>query len=405
MRNVLPSLVLVSLLAGCGSEPPPPAAPPPPPAPVPVAVTPPPEPAKPAEPTAEEKKKAADLKSLEADRAKSAEENKVELARWTPELRAAATALATKSYPTGKAAIEAAAASKTRKPDSAERDKYRHPVATLEFFGFKPTMTVLEVGPGSGWYTELLAPALAKKGKYLATNTDPNGPADSRSTWHAQLFSGFLATSPEAYGKVETIITDGKPPKLGHEGTVDLVLAMRTVHGLVNSGTFAAWLSEIKGALKPGGVLGIEEHRAPVGANALETSKNGYVPEAYVIEQAEAAGFKLAGKSEINANPKDTKDYPEGVWTLPPTFKLKDKDHDKYAAIGESDRMTLKFVKAPAAKADKPAAAAAPKADATAAPKPAAAAAPKADAAAAPKPAATAAPKPAASAAPKPDKK
>jgi predicted methyltransferase len=127
-----------------------------------------------------------------------------------------------------------------------------------------------------------------------------------------------------------------------------MIIIMRGVHGMVNGNTLGAWLGEIQRALKPGGVLGIEEHRAPADANPAETSKKGYVPEKWLVDQIEAAGFKLAGKSEINANPKDTKDYADGVWTLPPTFRLKDKDHDKYAAIGESDRMTLKFVKASA---------------------------------------------------------
>ncbi|MFI5302280.1 MAG: class I SAM-dependent methyltransferase, partial [Polyangiales bacterium] len=123
------------------------------------------------------------------------------------------------------------------------------------------------------------------------------------------------------------------------------VLVMRQVHGMVNGGTFNTWLAECSKALKPGGILGIEEHRAKDGADPVESSKKGYVPQPYVIDTVQAAGFKLAGKSEINANPKDTKDYAEGVWTLPPTYELKDKDHDKYAAIGESDRMTLKFVR------------------------------------------------------------
>ena len=366
MRNAFAPLLLVSLLAACGSEPPPAPQPPPTPVAPPAPVVAAPEPAKAAEPTAEEKKKADEAKQLEEDRAKWAEDNKAEIARWTPELHAAAKALAGKTYPNGKAAIQAAAASKTRKAANAARDKSRHPVETLEFFGFKPTMTVLDVGPGEGWYTELLAPVLAQKGKYMATNNDPNGPADQRNTLTGQKWAGFLAASPEAYGKVETVITDGKAPKLGHEGSTDLVIVMRAVHGMVNNGTFPAWLAEIKSVLKPGGVLGIEEHRAAVGANAAETSKKGYVPEAYVIEQVEAAGFKLAGKSEISANPKDTKDYAEGVWTLPPTFRMKDKDHDKYAAIGESDRMTLKFVKVattgtkPASAASSPAPAPAP---------------------------------------------
>jgi predicted methyltransferase len=321
-----------------------PATTPPPPAPVETAKAP--------EPTPEEKKKAEALRELEKDRAKMKADNEAEKARWTPELRAEAKALADKTFPSGKAAIQAAVANKARKPGNADRDKYRHPIETLDFFGFRPTMTVLEYGPGEGWYTELLAPVLAKKGKLLATNGDPNGPAEERSTFYAERFKLFLERAPELYGKVETVTIDGKAPNVAHEGSVDLALIMRGLHGMVNAGKLDEWLATIHGSLKPNGVLGIEEHRAPADANALESSKKGYLPEKWVIEHVEAAGFKLAGKSEVNANPKDTKDYADGVWTLPPTLKLGDKDREKYVAIGESDRMTLKFTKVskPAAK-------------------------------------------------------
>jgi predicted methyltransferase len=300
----------------------------------------------PPEATPEEKKKAEEARQLEADRAAWEQENKSELARWTPEMHAAAKALAGRNFASGKAAIVEVAKGKHRKPGDSERDKYRHPVETLDFFGFKPTMTVLDIGPGEGWYTELLAPALAKGGKYIATTPDPNGPPDQRGTFYGQRFKSFLERSPELYGKVETIVVDAKAPKLAKDGLLDMVLIMRGVHGMKNSATFEPWLTEIHRALKPGGVLGIEEHRAAPDADPSESAKKCYVPEKWVIERVEAAGFKLAGKSEINANPKDTKDYPEGVWTLPPTFRLGDKDRAKYAAIGESDRMTLKFVKA-----------------------------------------------------------
>ncbi len=360
-RSALPWLLTVSLAAcapaaqpAANAPPPassaqavaaPPAAPPPP------AATAAPAP----EPSPEEKKKAEAARQLHEDRAKWEEDNRTELSRWTPELHAESQGLADKSYPSGKAAISAIAKGKHRKPGDADRDKYRHPVETLDFFGFKPTMTVLDIGPGEGWYTELLAPALAKRGQYFATSADPNGPADVRDTFYAQRFKAFLDKAPEVYGKVQTIVLDPKAPKIGKDDTFDLVLIMRGVHGMENAGTFDGWLSEIHHALKPGGVLGIEEHRAAAGADPAESAKKGYVPEKWVIERAEAAGFKLAGKSEINANPKDTKDYPEGVWSLPPTYRQGEKDHDKYAAIGESDRMTLKFVKvaakaAPAAK-------------------------------------------------------
>jgi predicted methyltransferase len=320
--------------------------PPPPPTPSPVAATPPtPAPTAAKEPTAEEKKKAEDAQHLKEDRAKWEEDHRAEVARWNPELHSEAKALADKNFPTGKAAISAMVAGKHRKPGNADRDKYRHPVETLEFFGFKPTMTVLDIGPGEGWYTELLAPALAKRGKYLATSGDPNGSPDQRPTFYAQRFKEFLETSPEAYGKVQTVVVDSKAPKLALDGTVDMVVILRGVHGMKTGGTFGTWLTEIHRALKPGGVLGIEEHRAKEGASPEDSAKKGYVPEKWTIEQVEAAGFKLAGKSEVNANAKDTKDYPEGVWSLPPTLRQKDQDRDKYLAIGESDRMTLKFVK------------------------------------------------------------
>ena len=303
-----------------------------------------PEPAPP-EPTAEEKKKAEDLKKLEEDRAKLKTDHDAEVARWTPELHAEAQAVADKTYANGKAAIKAALAGKYRKPGNPERDAQRHPAETLEFFGFKPTLTVLEYGPGEGWYTEVLAPSLAKQGKLLVTNTDPSGPAEERSTYYGERVKLFLERSPELYGKVEAVIVDPKAPDLKLEGTVDLVLLMRGLHGMQNGGTLDTWLAEISAALKPKGVLGIEQHRAKPDAVAEESSKQGYLPEKWVIEKIEAAGFKLAGKSEINANPKDTKDHPNGVWTLPPSFALGDKDRAKYAAIGESDRMTLKFTK------------------------------------------------------------
>ena len=351
MRRTLLGLVLSSsFLFACGGSEPPPAPPPPPPPPPPVAVVTPPAdttPPPPPEPTPEEKKKAEAAKKLAEDRAKWDTEHKAEVARWTPEMHAAAKTLASKTYPNLRAAMKGILTGPQRKPGDAERDGQRHPLETLEFFGIRPNMTVLEVGPGEGWYTEILAPLLAARGKLIDTNNDPNGPADSRGTFYGQRFQAFLETAPEVYGKVQTVVVDGKAPKLDLNGTVDAVLVMREVHGMVNQGTLDAWLGEIRKALKAGGVLGIEEHRAAPDADPVASSKKGYVPEKWLIEHVEADGFKLAGKSEVNANPKDTKDYEEGVWTLPPTLELGDKDRAKYVAIGESDRMTLKFVKAP----------------------------------------------------------
>jgi predicted methyltransferase len=350
------ALVSICIFVACGGEAPPPAASPQAPplaatsGPAPMASAAPStsaEPAPPAEPTAAEKKKAEALRILKEERAKWQEENTTELARWTPELHASAKALAEKRYGNARAALRAAIAGKHRKPGNAERDGARHPVETLAFFGFKPTLTVLEVSPGDGWYTELLAPALAVQGKLIATTTDPAGPEDEGSTLYGQRYKAFLDKAPEIYGKVQTVVVSEKEPSLGLDASVDLVLLMRAAHGMVNNGTLAMWLGAMSKALKPGGVLGIEEHRAPVGADPIESAKKGYLPQKWLIEQCEAAGFKLAGKSEINANPKDTKDYPEGVWSLPPTLRHADADRAKYIAIGESDRMTLKFVKAP----------------------------------------------------------
>jgi predicted methyltransferase len=349
------AVVSTCTLLACGGESPPPAAAPPaaqsaapaPAAPPTLSSTAAPAAGEPAQPTQEtpEKKKADALRALQEDRAKWQEQDKAELARWTPELHAAAKALADKSYPSGASALRAAIAGKHRKPGDAERDKFRHPLETLAFFGFKPTLSVLEVSPGGGWYTELLAPALAAKGKLFATTADPSGPEDQQSTLSGQRYKAFLEKSPELYGKVQTIVVDDKAPSLGLDGTLDMVLVMRATHEMVRDGTLTAWLTAMHKALKPGGVLGIEQHRALSGADPLESSKNGYVPEKWLIEQCEAAGFKLAGTSEVNANPKDTKDYAVGVWALPPAFRNGDKDRDKYLAIGESDRMTLKLVK------------------------------------------------------------
>jgi predicted methyltransferase len=352
MRGPLLGILLSSsVLVACGGAAPPPTAPPaaaaPAPAPVAVVTPPPAETAAPApEPTPEEKKKAEALKQLNDDRAKWQEQNKAELARWTPETRATAASLASKAYPNLHAAMAAVLVGPQRKPGDADRDSQRHPQETLAFFGIRPTQTVLEVGPGDGWYTEILAPTLAARGKLIDTNSDPNGPEDSSGTFAGQRFKAFLDKAPEVFGKVQTLVIDNKAPKLDPlSSNVDAVLLMREVHGMISSGTFDAWLTEIHKALKTGGVLGIEEHRAKPESDPLASSKLGYVPEKWLILHIEGAGFKLAGKSEINANPKDTKDYAEGVWALPPTLQLGGKDREKYLAIGESDRMTLKFIK------------------------------------------------------------
>jgi predicted methyltransferase len=286
----------------------------------------------------------SDAERAQKGREKADSDHQAEVARWTPVLRASVKRLAEASYPSADAALKAALASPHRQPGNADRDKYRHPRETLEFFALQPSSTVLEYGPGGGWYTELLAPVLAKRGKLFVTSDDPNGPPNEHSVAGYRLKLLF-ETSPELYGKVEPITVDTKSPKLPLDAKLDTVLVIRELHNLVNDGSLDAWLAEFKHALKPHGVLGIVDHRAPVGADVAKSAKLGYVPEAWAIEKIEAAGFKLSAKSEINANPKDTKDYPDGVWTLPPTYRLGDKDRAKYAAIGESDRFTLRFIK------------------------------------------------------------
>ncbi len=300
--------------------------------------------ASPAAPAGDQSANAAQ-EALRRDFAELEKKDAAERARLTPEVRAAAKAIAERQYPDGRSAVAAALAGPHRAPGNAARDAQRHPVETLELFGFAPDLTVLEYGPGEGWYTEILAPALAAKGKLYVTTPDPNGPKDSRATLYGQRTKLFLERLPEAYGAVEPVVIDGSAPKLPFDGEIDPILLMRGMHGMVNQGTLDRWLAEFHRALKPGGVLGIEQHRAAPGADAAQTSKQGCLPEAFVIEQVEKAGFRLAKKSEINANPKDTRDHPEGVWTLPPTLRLGERDREKYLAIGESDRMTLAFVK------------------------------------------------------------
>lgn len=293
----------------------------------------------------EAQKKAAEQAALQRDFAELARDDAAERARLTPEIRAAAKALAEKKYADGPSAVSATMAGPHRAPDNVARDGQRHPLETLELFGFAPDLTVLEYGPGEGWYTEILAPGLAADGKLYVTTADPDGSREQRPTLYAQRTKLFLERLPEAYGEVEPVVIDGKAPKLPLDGEVDLIMVMRGMHGMYNNGTLEAWLAAFHRALKPDGVLGVEQHRADPAKTADQTSKQGYLPEAFVIEQVEKAGFKLAGKSEVNANPKDDRDHPEGVWTLPPTLRLGDQDRAKYIAIGESDRMTLRFVK------------------------------------------------------------
>jgi len=239
-----------------------------------------------------------------------------------------------------------------RTPEYATRDVYRHPVETLEFFGVKPDMTVVEIWPGSGWYSEILAPYLRDHGTYYAATPAASLPDASQGTKNAvaALHTKFDA-APTVYDKVK--FSEFRPPlrtEIAPAGTADVVLTFRNVHNWIVGGYEQEAFNTFFKALKPGGVLGVVEHRAPDSIDLAGTKKSGYTSAAYVKTLAQNAGFEFAGESHVNDNPKDTKDYAEGVWTLPPTLFLKDVDREKYLAIGESDRMTLKFVKPKATK-------------------------------------------------------
>jgi predicted methyltransferase len=244
------------------------------------------------------------------------------------------------------AKLRASVASNDRPADEVARDRYRHPRETLEFFGVRDDMTVVELWPGGGWFTAILAPLLSEKGKLVVTSMDPAGAPDDHSAEGARQYAARLAAKPNVFGKVEVRILH--PPSdlsLGPDASADAVLTFRNLHNWIAGGIADKVLAASFRVLKPGGVLGIEEHRANVGADAAKSGETGYVPEAHVIDLVQRAGFKLEDRSEINANPKDTKDWPKGVWTLPPALRLGDQDRAKYEAIGESDRMTLRFRK------------------------------------------------------------
>lgn len=235
--------------------------------------------------------------------------------------------------------IARAVAAATRTPANVARDRYRHPTDTLAFFGVKPSDTVVELIPGGGWYTEILAPYLAKRGTYYAAGGYAKGLNGVKKLQEAD---------PATYAKVKLAAFPAGPgePKVP-DGSADVALTFRNIHNLRFAGvdqTRAAF-AEIYRMLKPGGILGVVEHRLPETRDAAAEEKSGYMKVSSVVGFAKAAGFVVDGMSEVNANPKDTADWPGGVWTLPPNYALKDVDRAKYAAIGESDRMTIRFRK------------------------------------------------------------
>ena len=248
--------------------------------------------------------------------------------------------------PPGAELLDAAIAGDHRAPANAARDAWRHPKETLTFFGLRPDMTVMEIWPGAGgWYTEILAPVLRDRGRLIAASWDPASDnqfiQDSLKAYRAKLDA-----RPDVYGKVEVVALhyptamDAVPP-----GSVDMVLTFRNIHNWMPRDAARPMLEAMFAALRPGGTLGVVEHRAAAGAPQDPRARSGYVSEDYAIALIESVGFRLVARSEVNANPADTRDYEQGVWTLPPTLRLGDKDRDKYLAIGESDRFTLRFEK------------------------------------------------------------
>lgn len=242
--------------------------------------------------------------------------------------------------------IDATLMATHRSDKNKARDPYRHPKETLLFFGFKADQTVVEMTPGIGWYTEVIAPVLRARGAYFAAVNNVGDKTPEALRERDIAFRKSLDDRPDLYDRVR--ISVSTPPDsfpLAPAGTADLVLTFRNVHNWAKAGTVDAVFKAFFAALKPGGTLGVVEHRAKEGTSVELMIKTGYMTDAYVIDAAKKAGFIFAAKSEINANPRDSKDYPDGVWTLPPTLLLGDKDRKKYLAIGESDRMTLRFTK------------------------------------------------------------
>jgi predicted methyltransferase len=241
------------------------------------------------------------------------------------------------------AKLQAAIADPNRAEANRARDQFRHPLETLEFFGLRDNMKVVEILPGGGWWTEILAPYLKDRGVYYAAVHDRTAYEGAQ-----RAVAGFrtkFKANAALYGNIVETEFNGDLHEIAPPGSVDMVVSFRNLHNWLEAGTADGAYRAFFRALKPGGILGIKDHRARTDLSEAETLKAGYVREQTAIALAEKAGFRFAGRSEANANPKDTKDHPAGVWSLPPTYRLGDTDRAKYAAIGESDRFTLKFIK------------------------------------------------------------
>jgi len=232
-----------------------------------------------------------------------------------------------------------------RSPENIARNQYRNPQQTLEFFGLQPDSVVVEIWPSGGWYTEIIAPYVREHGRYYAAHWDP----DSQVQFIQRglgLYQEKLAANPALYDRVQmTVLAPPEKTEIAPPGSADLVVTFRNIHNWMPAGTADVIFAAMYRALKPGGVLGVVEHRGDPEVAQDPRAASGYVNEATAIAMAEKAGFVLEARSEINANPADTKDYEGGVWALPPTLRRGDEDREKYLAIGESDRFTLKFRK------------------------------------------------------------
>lgn len=243
-----------------------------------------------------------------------------------------------------------------RAQSNKDRNRYRHPVGTLSFMGLKDGMTVMEIWPGAGWYSEILAPVLRYNGQFIVAAYDVDVPdqPDYRYRLQSELLSKFSA-SPELYDQV--VVTGFSPPEsasLGAADSLDMILTFRNTHGWISGGLSETIYAEFARVLKPGGILGVVQHRAIAGSDPQASAETGYVSEQAIIALARTAGLYLEARSELNANPMDTQDHAEGVWTLPPSLamcrEIEDEAemaacNEKYQAIGESDRMTLRFRK------------------------------------------------------------
>jgi predicted methyltransferase len=250
--------------------------------------------------------------------------------------------------------LEQAIAGDWRAPADRARDRWRHPAESLAFWGLRPGQTVVEFWPGSGWYTDILAPYLAANGgKLYAANLEVSEPADTAAREVVAAFRAKLSGRPKLYGDVSVTAFGPTSGPVAPAGSADLALFLRNLHNWMAAGVAEKAFRDAFQALKPGGALGVEEHRATPGGVQDPLADDGYVQQAYVVQMAKEAGFVLDKASEINANPKDTHDHPFGVWTLPPIRRSSPRgqpddpafDHAKYDAIGESDRMTLRFRK------------------------------------------------------------